>query len=140
MPATDMRMEYTAGLGRKAEVWVNGRLLEVCDGVSGAEQRCRPGRLEAAKLAYMTEEAIPWPQAVRGNPSRRRQLEHVRGWSYVGFGRVLSVMPVVIDYGLVTMEDPNWTTDETLVGSFVRVQIDRLELVPAHRPDYPAGG
>ena len=40
-------------------------------------------------------------------------------------------MPVVIHFGLLRMEDPNWSTDEHLVGKFVRVPIDRLEIIPA---------
>ena len=31
-------MEQTEGLGRLAEVWVDGMLLEVCDSVSTAER------------------------------------------------------------------------------------------------------
>ena len=36
--------------------------------------------------------------------------------------------PVVIDFGLIQMEDANWTNDEGLVGKFVCVPIDRLSL------------
>ncbi len=54
----------------------------------------------------------------------------------------VSIMPVVVDFGLLQMEDANWTTDETLVGKCVCIQIDRLEIVPAIAPDFPkeAGG
>ena len=135
----ELRMERTAGLGREAQVWADGHLLVVCDGVSEPDCRCSPGPLEQVRFGYMTEESFTWEQAIGGNPARRRKLEHVRRWSYVGFGRVMSVAPVVIDFGLLQMEDANWTTDESLTGKFVRVAIDRLEVLPEPVADWPEG-
>jgi hypothetical protein len=127
----EVRMEHTEGLGRLAEVWADGHLLAVCDGVSERGRRCPPGVLERVEFTYTTDEAFTWAQAGRGNPGKRRTLEPVCRWSYVGYGRVVSIMPVVIDFGLLVMEDAHWTTDERLVGAFVRVPIDRLDLRPA---------
>jgi hypothetical protein len=61
----------------------------------------------------------------------------VRKWAYVGLGRVVAIMPVLIDFGVLTMEDANWTNDESLVGRYVRVPIDRLEIVWASETDWP---
>ena len=133
----DVRMEYTGGLGKEAEVWVQGSLLCVCDGVSRPGKPCPPGQLEDVKFSYLTEGGFAWSQAVRGNPGERRRLEPVRRWAYVGFGRVVQVMPVLVDFGLLTMEDANWTNDKELVGKYVRIPIDRLEISRAHRPDWP---
>ena len=132
----DVRMEYTEGLGGKAQVWVDGALLDVCDGISQAGQRTPPGLLENVAFRYNTDETVSWDQAVADNPSHRVTLEPLKNWAYAGFGRVIQVMPVVIHFGLLRMEDPNWSTDETLVGKFVRVPvtaIDRLEIVPAEK-------
>jgi hypothetical protein len=126
----EVRMEYTEGAGKPAEVWVDGSLLTVCDGLSRLGHRTPPGLLEEVKFRYTTDENVSWDDAVRGNPSRRVTLEPVKGWAYVGYGRVEQVMPVVIHFGLLRMEDPNWSTDDRLVGKFVRVPIDRLEVVP----------
>lgn len=131
-------MEDTSGLGREAEVWVDGTLLRVCDAVSPPGGRCPPGVLENVKFTYMTASGFTWAQAARGNPGRKRQIEPVRRWAYVGYGQVLQVMPVLVDFGLLTMEDANWTSDEDLVGRYVRVQIDRLEIARADSPDWPA--
>jgi len=135
----EVRMEHTEGLGKQAEVWVDGHLLCVCDGVSSPDTRAAPGVLEDVKFEYMGAEGFSWAEAIRGNPARRRTLEPLGRWSYVGYGRVMSIMPVVIDFGLVVMEDANWTTDEKLVDRFVRVAIDRLEISRASRPDWPEG-
>jgi len=133
----DVRMEHTDGLGRKAEVWVGGHLLKVCDGVSEAEKRCPPGAMDDVRFSYVTEAGFTWEEAIRGNPSRRRGLEPLRGWAYAGFGQIVQVMPVVIDFGLMRMEDANWSSDERLVGRYVRVPIDRLEISRANEADWP---
>jgi hypothetical protein len=133
----NIRMEHTEGLGGAAEVWVDGALLTVCDGFSPAGERTPPGPVEGAAFRYTTDETIPWDEAVSGNPGRKVGLQPVKGWSYVGLGRVVQVMPVVIHFGLLRMQDPNWSTDESLVGRFVRVPIDRLEIVPAPEDSAP---
>ena len=131
----EVRMEHTEGLGKMAEVWVDGHLLYVCDGVSAAGRRVAAGVIEHVKFNYLTTEGFSWQQAVAGNPARKGQLDHIRKWSYAGYGRVRSIMPVVIDFGLLTMEDANWTNDEGLVGQFVRIPIDRLEIGRAGRTE-----
>ena len=135
----EVRMETTAGLGRAAEVWVDGHLLTVCDGLSKPAERCLPGILQNVQFSYMTAEGFSWDAAGQENQSHRRLLEPLQGWSYTGYGRVVSIMPVTIDFGLLQMEDANWSSDDKLVGRFVKVTIDRLEIRRAHRPDWPAG-
>jgi len=130
-------MEHTEGFASKAEVLVNGESLIVCDGVSAPRRRCAPGILEGVKFGYPSLEGFDWNQAVRGNPGEKRRLDHVRGWSYVGFGRVVSIMPVRIDFGMLEMEDPNWSDDEKLIGKYVRVSIDRLELNAVSDDQWP---
>ena len=134
----DIRMEHTHGLGREAQVWVDGDLLTVCDSISSADAPCLPGVLADVAFSYASMEGFSWDRAVRGNRGKRMLLEPVRRWTYTGYGRVLSVAPaVLIDFGLVRMEDANWTSDESLVDQFVKIPIDRLEIVPAYQPDWP---
>ena len=131
-------MEHTDGLGREAQVWVDGELLTVCDSISAPGVPCPPGVLPDVALSYASLAGFSWDQAVAGNPGRRMLLDHVRRWTYTGYGCVVSVVPLVlVDFGLLRMEDSNWTTDESLVGRFVRVPIDRLEITRAYRPDWP---
>ena len=132
-------MEHTEGRGKVADVWVDGHLLAVCDGVSDGRRRCEPGLLEEVRFSYMADEPVAWERATRANPGKKRVLSPVRRWSYMGYGRVVSVAPVVIDFGLLRMEDANWTTDESLIGRFVRVPVDRLEIAPAAVEDWPEG-
>ena len=125
-----VRMECTEGRGGVAEVWVDEALLVVCDGVSRANRRCGRGLREDVKFRYTTDESVSWDRAICDNPGRKVVLEPLEGWAYAGYGRVEQVMPVVIHFGLLKMEDPNWSTDENLIGQFVRVPIDKLEIVP----------
>jgi hypothetical protein len=133
----EVRMEYTEGLGRKAEVWVDGHLLCVCDGVSTTTKRCPPGEMASVKFSYLTEAGFSWEYALLGNPSRRKVLDPLRGWAYVGYGQVLQVMPVLVDFGVVTMQDANWSTEESLVGKYVKIPVDRLEITFVQEPDWP---
>ncbi len=132
-----VRMEATEGLGRLAEVLVDGNTLFVCDGISPADKRTPPGVLESIRFGYNTEGGIAWDAATAGNVDRKLALEHLRDWSYTGFGRVVQIMPVVIDFGLLQMEDSTWTNDERLVGQFVEIPIDKLEILPEGSSDWP---
>lgn len=135
----EVRLENTRGLGKLAEVWVNEELLSVCDNISEPDRRCAPGVIEGAQFRYTSDEPVNWADALAGNRGRKRQLMHVKGWSYIGYGQVVSIIPTIIDFGVLTMTDPNWTTDESIVGKYIRVHIDRLELIPASKSDWPPG-
>ena len=131
-------MEHTHGLGHEAQVWIGGDLLTVCDAISLPGSPCPAGPLERVAFSYASMEGFSWDRALRGNPGRRMLLDPLRRWTYAGYGRILSVAPaVIVDFGLLRMEDANWTTDESLVGRFVRIPIDRLEITGARKPDWP---
>ncbi len=126
-------MEHTDGLGKSAEVWVDGTLLRVCDEISSPGRRCGPGALKDVQFRYTTDESVSWDSAVSANPGRKVALDPLDGWAYDGYGRIEQIVPVVIRFGPLEMEDPNWSTDENLIGQFVRVPIDKLEIVPGER-------
>jgi hypothetical protein len=127
----EVRLETTEGFAGQAEVWVDGTLLVVMDQYSRPYAPATPGVLDDATFTYLTDEGFTWSAAAAGNKAKRLILDPVKGWRYVGYGRVVQIMPVVIDFGLLAMEDANWTNDEKLIGRFVRVSIDRLTLTRA---------
>lgn len=133
----EVRLESTGGPGRQAEVWVGPALLAVMDDYTRPGERTAPGLLPDARFIYMTEEAFSWDDAIAANRSERQLLEPAGSWRYAGYGRVVQIMPVVIDFGLMCMEDANWTNDEKLVGKFVRVPIDRLSLTRHESDRWP---
>lgn len=133
----EIRMEHTEGLGRLAEVWVDGTLLAVCDGVSAADKPSPPGLMGSVRLQYVSQQGFSLELATAENPGGKKFLDPIHQWTYVGYGQMVSLMPVVIDFGLVQMEDAHWVTDESLIGQYVAVPIDRLEIVPASASDWP---
>jgi hypothetical protein len=135
----EVRLEHTQGLGKLAQVWVNEHLMGVCDNVSPPDGRRGLGVLDGVQFRYVSDEPIAWADALAGNRGRKKQLMPTRSWSYIGYGQVVSIMPTIIDFGVLTMTDPNWTTDDSVVNKYVRVQIDRLELIPASKSDWPPG-
>lgn len=133
----EVRLESTDGPGRQAEVWVGGTLLVVMDEYSRRGDVPEPGSLPDAGFVYMSEEPFTWDQAAAANRAERRLIDPVGGWRYAGYGRVVQIMPVAIDFGLLQMEDANWTNDEGLVGKFVCVPIDRLSLTRSEDDRWP---
>ena len=131
----DVRMEHTAGRGREAEVWLGASLLTVCDGISTAEARTPPGPVECVRFRYQTESPLPVAKMLAGNPKQEKGLTPIRSWAYTGYGQIVSLMPTVIDFGLLRMEDPNWLTDPELIGKHVSVPIDRLEVEVVGGPE-----
>jgi hypothetical protein len=129
-----VRMEHTEGHGGLAEVWLDGALLSVCDLLSPPGGKLSPGPIEDVAFRTTADEPVDWSRAARRNPSHRVTLEPIRHWSYMGFGRIVQVMPVVVHFGQLQLEDPNWSTAEELVGQYVALPIDRLEIVPATVP------
>ena len=124
----DIRMEHTAGYGQRAEVWVDGVLLTVCDGLSEPGVKCPPGEIEGVRFRYLSESPPSMDEMLAGNTKRYVGIEPQREWSYVGYGRIVSIMPTEINFGPLTMEDAHWTSDDAMVGKFVCVPIDRLEV------------
>jgi hypothetical protein len=119
----------TGGAGKAAIVELpGGAVLTVQDGISRPGEPHPSGVVYGAAISYVSISPTSWSEAIAANPAHRQQLVRVQGWSYEGFGRVASVMPPMIDFGVLTMEDANWTDDERLVGKFVRIEIDRLEV------------
>jgi len=127
----NVRMEHTKGRGAEADVWVDGALLTVCDGLSESGKPCRPGVIEDARFRYVTESPPPVEELLAGNPKHEKGLDPVRSWTYVGYGQIVDIMPTVIDFGVVRMECPQWLTDSGVIGQYVRVPVDRLELEAA---------
>ena len=70
----------------------------------------------------------PWDSMFRGNPERRKELVPRGHWSYDGDGEIISVQPVVVDFGEFRFEIGDFTTDERCIGEFIHVVVDRLEL------------
>ncbi len=126
----DVRMESMGGHGQAADVWVGGELMRVYDSFTPPGERAVPGLLENVRFRYIADEPVDWDTARDENLGFRKRLDSVQGWAYVGYGQIVDIMPVRIDFGLLQMDDANWSTDRNLIGQYVRVTLDRLEIAP----------
>jgi len=75
-----------------------------------------------------------WDSMFRGNPERRKELIPTGQWSYYGYGEIVSVRPVVVDFGDFTFDIGDITSDQRCVGEFIHVIIDCLDLRFHSRP------
>ena len=118
----------TEGWGLEAEVILEGQKLTVMDTFSPASQPAPPGQLE--NVQFVANEFTPqtWEEIFSGNPHRLKTLKQARGWRYEGYGEVIGVNPMRIDFGILTLQAGPHTHDERCVGEFVRLWIDRLDL------------
>jgi len=69
-----------------------------------------------------------WDEMFRGNSGGKKELVKTGDWSYDGYGEIISVDPVVADFGDFTFEIGDFTTDQRCVGEFIHIVIDRLDL------------
>ncbi len=69
-----------------------------------------------------------WNEMFQGNPDEKQELVATGDWSYDGYGKIVSISPVVIDFGDFSFEIGDFTSDVRCVGEFVYIVIDRLDL------------
>lgn len=120
-------LHQTKGLGGLAVVETNGRKLTVEDNLSAAGSPAVCGYLPDVQFTYVCD-GPNWEEMLRGNPAGLVKLEPIGGVRYLGYGRIVSIKPVVIDFGLLQMVDGHWVYDESLVGRYVLVHVDRLQV------------
>ena len=71
------------------------------------------------------------------NPDKRQAFENRGGWRYRAHGVLMgSAAHMTIDCGKVTVEI-GWEIDESAVGTFVAIDIDRLDCWRARGPSRP---
>lgn len=67
--------------------------------------------------------------AFSGNPERAKRLEKISKWKYRGYGQIVSVDPILCDFGDIQLNIGKWSNDATIIEKFVCVEIARLTVV-----------
>ncbi|USA52053.1 hypothetical protein NDN13_11160 [Acinetobacter sp. C32I] len=67
-----------------------------------------------------------WDEIFINNVEQKYGLVHLSGWTYYAFGQIVNVNPVVVDCQVLQVEDVVISSDEQLVGEWVRFTICRL--------------
>jgi hypothetical protein len=116
----------TEGYGLEVVFSFNGRTYQAMDDFSGFD----PEKVDfdAPEFSIVCPSDQSWESIFQGNPELKRELIQRRGWSYDGYGQVVSVRPVVVDFGDFTFEVGDFTTDQRCIGEFVHLILDRLDL------------
>ncbi len=119
----------TQGLALEAEITVDGVPLTVMDAFSSPLTPLAPGPIEKPQFLANEFSAQTWEETFSGNPDCEKGLKRIRSWTYWGYGRIVGINPTVVDFGIMQLEAGPRTHDERCVGAFIRVLIDRLDLV-----------
>jgi hypothetical protein len=67
-----------------------------------------------------------WDEIFKNNAEQKYGLVHLSGWTYHAFGQIVRVNPVVVDCQVLRVEDVVVSSDEQLVGEWIRFTICRL--------------
>lgn len=118
----------TAGEYLEAIIEVNGQCLSVMDefGLFSADSLPQTGEPCEVEFNPYLDDVESWEDIFTGNPDKLVLIEQVEGWRYRAFGKITSVNPVVVDCGLLQVEDVVCSTDPRLIGQYVAFVITRL--------------
>lgn len=74
------------------------------------------------------EAAHEWEERFGKNTDNRKCLTRLDGWSYAGYGVVVSINPVVADFGDIRLDLGNWTNDKKIIGEDIYWPILELRM------------
>jgi len=122
------RLISTEGPWLEAVIEIDGRRLTVMDEFShvGPDASPEPGDEIEIEFSSLLLEDEPWDAIFTANPRRRVGVDHLDGWRYRAFGRVISIEPVIVDCGLLRIADVVQTRDPRVIGEYVAFTISRL--------------
>ena len=115
----------TEGPGRQATLNIKGRDYCVRDGFSWSAERT--GQEFDVNLSTELDDSWSWEDMFSANSDQKIGLEPLKGYSYLAFGRILSIDPVRIDCGLFVEERAIYTHDTRIIGDFVGFKITVLD-------------
>lgn len=128
---------------RATLIATDGPYLEACLEVQGqrfivmdefsvsAETMPQVGDSFDFEFSAELDENQSWAQIFSPGHPQRQGLEHLAGWRYQAYGRVVSVAPVVVDCAVLQVEDVVRSSDPALIGEYVTFTITRLGGYPA---------
>lgn len=87
----------------------------------------KPGEDFEVELSALPEDGESWESMFAGNPNKTKNIEPLSGWSSRAFGQIVSIHPVVVDCGLMSIPDVLHTNDPSVIGEFISFTISRLD-------------
>lgn len=80
------------------------------------------------EFSHLGTDNHTWEQMFGGNADHRKELVRTGDWSYDAYGQIISIKPVVADFGLFRLTLGDFTNDERCVGEWILEKIQRLDM------------
>lgn len=125
-PMKEIGLIKTDGYGLLAEVIIGGQVLGVMDDFSMIQPELILN--SEPEFSHLSLEGYTWEQMFSGNPDKKKMLVRTGDWSYEAYGQIISIKPVVADFGIIVLELGDFTNDERCIGEWIVEKIDRLDL------------
>jgi hypothetical protein len=122
------RLISTEGPYLEAKIEVEGVCLHVMDAFSDEKNSLRAGAEIEIEFSPCLSDEESWEDIFSGSSGEKIGFEHLGGWAYRAFGKILSINPVFVDCGLIKVEDVVQTNDDRVIGEFVAFTISRLDV------------
>ena len=71
-----------------------------------------------------------WDENFNNNSQKMKCLEQKGKWAFDGYGQIISINPVVANFGDIELELGDWTNDKRVIGEYIFWRISRLNLNP----------
>ncbi len=121
----------TEGYALEATIEVAGQLYRVMDDVSSPGDPVSPGTVVEVEFFAHCLGFQEWEEVFSGNPEGRVGLEWIEGWKYRAYGIVERVDPVVVDCGMLRLEEEIQTHDTRCLDKPVTLEITCLGVTEA---------
>lgn len=73
---------------------------------------------------------LEWDIIFSGNKNHQKLIEPDSGYcSFIAYGQILSINPIVADFGDFILDLGEWTNDFRVVGEFIYWKINRLNVL-----------
>lgn len=74
------------------------------------------------------EGTVSWEEKFNKNKDQKKSLIHIEKWAYDGLGQIISINPVIADFGDIELELGYFTHDTRCIGEYIYEKIDRLDI------------
>ena len=105
---------------------IKGIQYHVMDNISPPGSKIEQGKIVDIEFSVYSKDALFWDDMFSGNIDRRKCIDHIEGWSYNAYGEILQINPVIVDCGILMIEDQIHTNDVSCIGEYVKLIITRL--------------
>ncbi|MEN6317986.1 MAG: hypothetical protein ABFD82_04420 [Syntrophaceae bacterium] len=87
------------------------------------------GEVAEVDFDYL-EGNISWEERFSKNSKKEKSLTRTGNWSYDGLGIIISINPVISDFGDIKLDLGYFTHDPHVIGEHIYERIDRLNIFP----------